>query len=75
MRRSLLWLSEQRRVFDFVRRNRLAWKFASRFVAGETIDEAVRAAQALQRRGITVSLDLLGESVNVEAEAVPARNQ
>ena len=75
MRQSLLWLSEQRRVFDFVRRNRLARKFASRFVAGETIDQAVAAAGELARSGITASLDLLGESVTVEAEAVAARDQ
>ncbi|MFL5401874.1 MAG: proline dehydrogenase family protein [Gemmatimonadales bacterium] len=74
-RKSLLWLSEQRRVFDFVRRNRLARKFASRFVAGETIEEGVSAARELLGRGITSSLDLLGESVHVEAEAVAARDQ
>ena len=74
-RQSLLWLSEQRRVFDFVRRNRLARKFASRFVAGETIDQAVASAGELAQRGITASLDLLGESVTVEAEAVAARDQ
>lgn len=74
MRRSLLWLSEQQRVFNFVRRNRLARKFASRFVAGETIEEAVRAASELARKGITASLDLLGESVTVESEAVAARD-
>jgi proline dehydrogenase len=75
MRQGLLWLSEQRRIFNFVRRNRLARKFASRFVAGETIDEAVKAAQELAGRGITASLDLLGESVTVEAEAMAARDQ
>lgn len=74
-RQSLLWLSEQRRVFDFVRRNRLARKFASRFVAGETIDQAVASAGELAQRGITASLDLLGESVTIEAEAVAARDQ
>ncbi len=75
VRRSLLWLSEQRKIFDFVRRNRLARKFASRFVAGETIDEAVRAARELAQRGTTSSLDLLGESVTVGSEAVAAREQ
>jgi len=75
MRKSLLWLSEQRRVFDFVRRNRLARKFASRFVAGETIDQAVAAAGELGRKGISSSLDFLGESVTVESEAVTARDQ
>ncbi|MGH9894435.1 MAG: proline dehydrogenase family protein [bacterium] len=75
MRQGLLWLSEQQKVFDFVRRNGLARKFASRFVAGETVAEAVRAARELADRGITPSLDLLGESVEVEAEAVAARDQ
>ena len=75
MRQGLLWLSEQQKVFNFVRKNGLARKFASRFVAGETVEEAVRAARELGRRGITPSLDLLGESVQVEAEAVAARNQ
>jgi proline dehydrogenase len=75
MRQSLLWLSEQRRVFNFVRKNRLARSFASRFVAGETIDEAVKAAEELAGRGITASLDLLGESVTVESEAIAARDQ
>jgi proline dehydrogenase len=75
MRQGLLWLSEQQKVFNFVRRNGLARKFASRFVAGETVEEAVQAARDLGRRGITPSLDLLGESVGVEAEAVTARDQ
>jgi proline dehydrogenase len=75
MRQSLLWLSEQRKIFNFVRRNRIARKMASRFVAGETIEEAVKAARELRQRGIGSSLDLLGESVRVESEAVAARDQ
>ncbi|MGH7516397.1 MAG: proline dehydrogenase family protein [Gemmatimonadales bacterium] len=75
MRQGLLWLSERQGIFNFVRRNRLARKFASRFVAGETIDSAVVAARDLGGRGITASLDLLGESVTAEAEAVAARDQ
>jgi proline dehydrogenase len=75
MRQGLLWLSEQRKIFNFVRSNRLARKFASRFVAGETIQEGVHAAHDLLERGITSSLDLLGESVHLEAEAVAARDQ
>lgn len=75
MRQGLLWLSEQKTVFNFVRRNGLARRIASRFVAGETVDEGVAAAAALHRRGITASLDLLGESVSVEAEAVAACDQ
>ncbi len=75
MRQGLLWLSEQQKVFNFVRRNGIARKFASRFVAGETIEEAVEAARQLGTHGISPSLDLLGESVGVEAEAVAARDQ
>jgi proline dehydrogenase len=75
MRQGLLWLSERRSIFNFVRRNGLARRFASRFVAGETIDDGVAAARELAARGITSSLDLLGESVSVEREAVAARDQ
>lgn len=69
LRKSLLYLSNHQRIFRFVRRNRLAKRFASRFVAGETLAEACDAVHALNRRGITASLDLLGESVTNEAEA------
>ncbi|MEZ0336262.1 MAG: proline dehydrogenase family protein [Gemmatimonadales bacterium] len=74
MRQGLLWLSERQGIFNFVRRNRMARKFASRFVAGETIDTGVAAARDLSRRGITSSLDLLGESVTAESEASAARD-
>lgn len=68
-RSTLLYLSNQPRVFRFVRHNKLAKKFASRFVAGETLPEALEAVKALNAKGITASLDLLGESVNNEKEA------
>jgi proline dehydrogenase len=69
LRKTLLYLSNQQKVFTFVRRNRLARRMASRFVAGETVDDAMGAVRALNARGITVSLDLLGESVHREEEA------
>jgi proline dehydrogenase len=69
LRSSLLYLSNQPRVFRFVRNNKLAKKFASRFVAGETLGEALTAVRALNAKGITASLDLLGESVTNEREA------
>jgi len=75
MRQGLLWLSERQGVFNFVRRNGIARRFASRFVAGESIEQGVEAGRELARRGITASLDLLGESVSAEAEAVAARDQ
>ena len=76
MRRSaLLWLSEQEEVFELVRRNGFARKFASRFVAGETLDEAIQAARGLNEKGISTSLDLLGESVTDESEAARSRDE
>jgi proline dehydrogenase len=75
MRQGLLWLSERQGIFNFVRRNGMARKFASRFVAGETVETGVQAAVDLASRGITSSLDLLGESVTAESEAIAARDQ
>jgi len=69
LRAAFLWLSEQPRIFRFVRKNRLARKLASRFVAGETIDEAMPAVRALNASNLSASLDLLGESVQQAEEA------
>jgi proline dehydrogenase len=69
LRSALLYLSGQQQIFRFVRNNRLAKSFANRFVAGETVDTALAAVVRLNARGITASLDLLGESVHNEAEA------
>lgn len=74
MRTGLLWLSAQPKVFNFVRRNGLARRFAARFVAGETVDSAVEATRDLNRRKITATLDLLGESITRESEAAQARD-
>ncbi len=63
LRAAFLWLSEQPRIFRFVRKNRLARKLASRFVAGETIDEAITTLRDLNNSNLSASLDLLGESV------------
>ena len=74
LRSTLLYLSNQPRVFRFVRNNRIAKFFARRFVAGETLDEALDAVRALNAQGISVSLDELGESVSNESEARRTRD-
>jgi proline dehydrogenase len=43
--------------------------FARRFVAGETMDEAIRCAASLEQGGMTVTLDHLGERVTSRDEA------
>ena len=48
--------------------------FARRFIAGETIEEAIDAARAVEARGMLHTLDLLGESVtNLEESAAATR--
>jgi proline dehydrogenase len=75
LRSTLLYLSSRPRIFRFVRNNRLAKKFASRFVAGERLDDALAAVRALNAKGISASLDLLGESVTNEREARSAAGE
>ena len=75
LRQTFLWMSNRHGIFRFVRNNRLARKFAERFVAGETIETAIAAVRALNARGISASLDLLGESVTNAEEAEATARQ
>jgi len=43
--------------------------FAHRFIAGETIDEAIASARVIEASGLMLTLDQLGESVANTAEA------
>jgi proline dehydrogenase len=52
----------------------LAQRLSTRFVAGETLDQALAVARKLNVEGITVTLDHLGESVSTLAEAAEARD-
>lgn len=74
LRSTLLYLSNQPHVFRFVRNNRLARSFARRFVAGETLEEALAAVRSLNAKGISASLDELGESVANERQARATRD-
>ena len=46
--------------------------FARRFIAGEEVTEALAAAREVERQGLMVTLDLLGESVASPEEALAA---
>ncbi|GAB4500555.1 MAG: proline dehydrogenase [Anaerolineales bacterium] len=46
-----------------------AWQVASRFIAGTTIEEAIRAVQTLNAKGINATLDQLGEHTSTPEEA------
>ena len=49
--------------------------FARRFIAGETIDEAIAAARNIQAQRLLLTLDYLGESVATLAEADAATRE
>jgi proline dehydrogenase len=69
MRKTLLALSENKSMYKFVRENELTKAMTRRFVAGEQLTEALNAMKELNAKGITGSLDLLGENVYSEEEA------
>jgi proline dehydrogenase len=48
---------------------RTSSSFARRFIAGETIEEAITAGRAVEAAGLMQTLDFLGESVGSIAEA------
>ncbi len=63
LRRILLYLSVAGWARNMMSRWGVARRVALRFVAGETLDEAISATKALNARNLWVSLDYLGESV------------
>jgi len=69
MRNLLLRLSESKRLAPWMMRNRASRGVARRFVAGESLEDAVAAVRVLNRSGYLASLDLLGENVADEAGA------
>src|SRR4051794_16723087 len=64
LRRFLLYLSAAGWSRSLVTHMGLAKRVARRFIAGETIDEALAAVKALNAQGLLVTLDYLGESVH-----------
>ena len=56
-----------------VRRSRLFRPLVRRFIAGEGLEEAIAASEALLAKGLMVTLDYLGENTRSEAEAEAAK--
>jgi proline dehydrogenase len=67
-RTALLYLARQEKLKDFATRFSAFKKITARFIAGETIDEAVAAIKDLNARGCSASFDHLNESVGSVAE-------
>ena len=69
LRTPFLYLSRRRGVQRFLSHQPLAANLAHRFVAGDTLDDAVNAVRQLNARGLMVTLDHLGENVTEERAA------
>ncbi len=75
LRSFLIYLSKAAWARRIVTRWKIAWLVASRFVAGETADDAIRVIRELNARGICATLDHLGESVTDSEEACKATRE
>lgn len=71
-RKAILGVAEIARVRNLFETNSKARALVSRFVAGDTVEEAIAVASGFKEQGITVTLDLLGENVNSEEAAAEA---
>jgi proline dehydrogenase len=69
MRRALLWASQNRTLQKSLPSYRFVRRAVRKFMPGETIDDALSAAQALASRGIPSTFTELGEGVTTTEEA------
>ncbi len=69
MRSALLTLSHRKALGRLATRLPVTRPMVRRFVAGETLDEALPAIERLHEQGMGTTVDVLGESVTAEADA------
>jgi proline dehydrogenase len=69
IRRLLLYLSQAVWARNTMTRWSVARRVARRFVAGETLEEALQVTHTLNAKGLLVTLDYLGESVTSADDA------
>ena len=69
LRALFLSLSESRSLRAIAERSSLGQRLSSRFVAGTEVEDVLRAARTVNKAGMSVSADNLGESVTNPEEA------
>lgn len=72
LRSLLLYLSEREGPKNFLTQRSLGRQLARRFIAGEELEDAVRAVRELNAAGFEATLDYLGESVEEPSAAEDA---
>ncbi|MBL8178249.1 MAG: proline dehydrogenase family protein [Bryobacterales bacterium] len=74
LRTTMLSLSRQSWLRDWMQNSPLASRFTSRFIAGRTLDQALKVCARLQSEGVLTTLDRLGENVTSLDEARESRD-
>lgn len=74
LRSLLLYAADQPRIRHWVTHSRATRRLSARFVAGETVEQALEAAAGVNSAGMSASLDYLGENVRNPEEARAARD-
>jgi proline dehydrogenase len=69
LRAAFISLSESKSLRAAAEKTRLGQRLSRRFVAGTTIEDALAATKAMNQRGLSVSVDNLGENVTNADEA------
>src|SRR5665811_168945 len=73
MRQTFLYLSHSKGLRRWMETSRLAAGLTSRFVAGNTLEAAMRVCRQLYGERLLSTIDQLGENVTTDAEAVEFR--
>ena len=69
VRNFIFWLSTKKSITGALAERGMRYGFARRFVAGESLEDALAASKELNRETRSVSLNHLGENVTTAAEA------
>ena len=75
LRSFLIYLSKAAWAQKLVTSWGFAWRAASRFIAGERVEDAIRVIRALNVKGINATLDHLGEHTSTADEAANAADE
>jgi proline dehydrogenase len=74
MRQAVIGVADNTYVSRFFQRSKLTRSLVDRFVAGETLDQALVACRDIAALGMTLTLDQLGENVSSREDADAARD-
>lgn len=75
LRSFLIYLSQAGWAQRMVTGWSFAWNVASRFIAGETTEQAIKVVQELNAKGINATLDHLGEHTSTAEEAAHSTDE